>query len=52
MTPFRKFLLWVLKRTDIRITTVYIEYFKVGTDESNPIILQFGHLNRLKKDNV
>lgn len=42
-SPFRDFLLWILKRGDIRITTVHIEYFKVGENESDPIILKFGH---------
>lgn len=47
-SPFREFLLWILERTDIRITTVHIEYFKIGGDESDPIVLKFGHEKRLK----
>lgn len=48
MSPFRAFLLWIINRTDIRISTVYIEYFKPG-QEDNPIVLKFGHRKSLEE---
>lgn len=43
VSPFRDFLLWLLKRDDIRIMTVYIEYFKEKDGDADPIVLKFGH---------
>jgi hypothetical protein len=47
MSPFREFLLWLLKQEDIRVSTVCIEYFKVKNGDSDPIILKFGHRSRV-----
>lgn len=47
MSPFREFLLWLLKREDIRISTICIEYFGVKNGDSDPIILKFGHKSRI-----
>lgn len=49
-SPLRRFIAWILEREDIRITTVHIEYFKAGGDESDPIIFKFGHRSTLRKE--
>lgn len=46
LSALRKFLLWIIKRSDIKITTVHIEYYK--TNEADPIVFKFGHESRLK----
>lgn len=48
-SPFRAFLLWLLEREDIRISTVYIEYFKEKDGDADPIVLKFGHRSRLEE---
>lgn len=45
-SPLREFLRWIADRTDIKIMTVHIEYFK--DDESNPIVFKFGHKDALE----
>lgn len=50
-TPFRRFLIWLLEREDIRVSTVHIEYFKEG-GEKDPIVLKFGHGSRLGGNNA
>lgn len=47
----REFVLWILGRTDIRISTIHIEYFKTNDGDADPIILKFGHISRLEEKN-
>jgi hypothetical protein len=47
MNQFREFLLWLIKREDIRISTVCIEYFNPKYGDKDPIILKFGHESRV-----
>lgn len=49
MSPFRAFILWILNREDIRISTVCIEYFSIKGGDKDPIILKFGHESRVGK---
>jgi hypothetical protein len=48
-SPFRDFLLWLLSREEIKISTVYIEYFYTVHGDSDPIILKFGHKSAFKQ---
>lgn len=54
VSTFRAFLLWLLQRDNIRISTVYIEYFYKDQGDKDPIILKFGHRSALgeKKETV
>lgn len=41
-SPLRDFIRWIIEREDIAISTVSIEYFKIGK-EDKPVVLRFGH---------
>lgn len=47
--PLRELIRWIIEREDIAISTVVIEYFKKGGDDTDPIVLKFGHKSALKK---
>jgi hypothetical protein len=47
MNAFREYLISLIKREDIRISTVCIEYFNPKFGEADPIIFKFGHESRI-----
>jgi hypothetical protein len=49
MSTFRAFLLWLIQRPEIRISTVYIEYFYEKQGDGDPIVFKFGHKSHLKE---